>query len=72
MLRMVSSWKRNRLRTPDAVADIEGGNIIELEHWNTVAVSGFTTSCSESDTRPPAHPGATGYLGLVLGNGGGG
>ena len=27
----------------------------------------FTTSCSGSDTRPPVHPTANGYLGPVLG-----
>ena len=37
MLGLVISWKGDRLRTPDAVADIKGENILELARWNTVA-----------------------------------
>ena len=38
MLGLVSSSKVNRLRTPGAVADIEGGNIEELARWNTAVM----------------------------------
>ena len=37
MLGLASSWKGDRLQTPNAVADVEGDNILELTRWNTVA-----------------------------------
>ena len=56
----------DRLRTPDAVADIEDGRWAysrggALEYC--CDGSGFITSCSRSDTRPPAHPADNGFLG---------
>ena len=53
----------DRLRTPDAVANIEGGHTGSLELALKYCRDGslFITACSGSDNRFPAHPAVTGY-----------